>query len=158
MRQKKHISNFNHSEPEFPISCLNRHRDWAVIVCLVGGGQEINTGEAAITEWIDSLLRSFPDWHIYISPHLGDSEYGAGEALGKIEVHPNVIYEDDLHLGVSMRSFRAENVSLLVKQILDLEVEGARKTLDTVRTNYPILITRDLAKAKRWLRDRSPWY
>jgi hypothetical protein len=155
MRRKKRVSNFGHSEPEFLISCLNRHRDWAVIVCLVGGGQEINTGEAGITEWIESLLRSFPDWHIYVSPHLIDSEYGAGEVLSKIQAHPNVIYKDDLHLAVSLRSFRAENVSLLVKQILDLEVEEARKTFDTVGANYPIFITRDLAKAKRWLRDRA---
>ena len=155
MRRKKRISNFSHSEPEFLISCLDRHRDWAVIVCLVGGGQEINTGEAGISEWIESLLRSFPGWHIYISLHLTDSEYGAGSVLSKIQAHPNVIYKDDLHLGVSMRSFRAENVSLLVKQILDLEVEEARKTLDTVRANYPIFISRDLAKAKCWLRDRA---
>ena len=155
MRRKKRISNFSHSEPEFLISCLDRHRDWAVIVCLVGGGQEINTGEAGISEWIESLLRSFPGWHIYISLHLTDSEYGAGSVLSKIQAHPNVIYKDDLHLGVSMRSFRAENVSLLVKQILDLEVEEVRKTLDTVRANYPIFISRDLAKAKCWLRDRA---
>ena len=45
MRQKKNQPNFQFSEPEYLISCLDRHRDWAVIVCLVGGGQEINTGE-----------------------------------------------------------------------------------------------------------------
>jgi len=119
------------------------------------GGQEINTGEAGITEWIQSLLRSFPDWHIYISPHLTDTEYAAGEALSNIRARPNVVYQDDIHLGVSMRSFRAENVSLLVKQILDLEVEEARKTLDTVRARYPVVITRDLSKAKQWLRDQA---
>jgi Uncharacterized conserved protein (DUF2075) len=155
MRRKKRVPNFNHSEPEFLISCLDRHQEWAVIVCLVGGGQEINTGEAGITEWIQSLLRSFPDWHIYISPHLTDTEYAAGEALNKIRARPNVVYQDGLHLGVSMRSFRAENVLLLVKQILDLEVEEARKTLDTVRARYPVVITRDLTKAKQWLRDQA---
>jgi len=155
MHRRKRIPNFNHSEPEFLISCMDRHPDWAMIVCLVGGGQEINTGEAGITEWIDALLRSFPAWHIYISPHLTDSEYGAGEVLSQIKGRPNVIYKDDLHLGVSMRSFRAENVSLLVKQILDLKIDEARRTLDTVRANYPIFITRDLPKAKRWLKDRA---
>lgn len=155
MRRKKHVANFNQSEPEFLISCLNRHQDWAVIVCLVGGGQEINTGEAGITEWIEALLRSFPDWHIYISPHLTDSEYGTGEVLRKIEGRGNVVYGNDLHLGVSMRSFRAENVSLLVKQILDLEVREARRTLESTIANYPIFITRDLAKAKQWLKDRA---
>ena len=155
MRRKKGVANFNQSEPEFLISYLNRHPDWAVVVCLVGGGQEINTGEAGIKEWVDSLLRSFPNWHIYISPHLTDSEYGAGEALSRIRGRPNVTYGDDLHLGVSMRSFRAENVSLLIKQILDLEVDSARKTFDTVSANYPIAITRDLATAKQWLKDRA---
>lgn len=155
MHRKKGIPNFNRSEPEFLISCLNRHKDWAVLVCLVGGGQEINTGEAGITEWIESLMRSFPDWHICISPHLTDSEYAAGEALTKIVGRPNVEYDEDLHLGVSMRSFRAENVSLLVKHILDLEIEAARETLNTVRANYPIFITRELSTAKEWLREKA---
>ncbi len=155
MRRRKRITNFNHSEPEFLISCMDRHRDWAVVVCLVGGGQEINTGEAGITEWMDSLLRSFPDWHVYVSPHLTDSEYAAGRAVSKIEARPNVAYDEDLHLSVSVRSFRAENVSLLVKQILDVKVEEARKTLGTVIRNFPIVLTRDLPKGKRWLRDRA---
>jgi hypothetical protein len=155
MRRRKRVPNFNRSEPEFLISCMDRHRDWAVIICLVGGGQEINTGEAGITEWIDALLRSFPDWHVYISPHLTDSEYGAGEALNNIRARRNVAYDGDLHLGVSMRSFRAEKVSLLIKQILDLEVDQARRTLGAVNANYPIFITRELAKAKLWLKDRS---
>ena len=86
MRRKKKKADFNQSEPEFLISCLDRHPDWAVIVCLVGGGQEINTGEAGISEWIDSLNRSFPNWHIYISSRLTDSEYAAGEALDKIKI------------------------------------------------------------------------
>jgi hypothetical protein len=155
MRRKRGEPNFNHSEPEFLISCLDRHLDWAVIVCLVGGGQEINKGEAGITEWIESLVRKFPDWHIYISPHLTDSEFAAGNALSRIHSRPNVVYDKHLHLGVSIRSFRAENVSLLVKQVLDLEMEQARRTLDTVRAHYPIFITRDLARAKRWLRERA---
>jgi len=155
MRRKKHIPNFDQSEPECLLSYLNRHKDWAVIVCLVGGGQEINTGEAGITEWIESLGRSFPDWHIHISPHLTDSEYGAGKALEKIGERGNVTYNEDLHLGVSMRSFRAENVSMLVKAILDLDVQQARKTLESIGANYPICITRDLTKAKRWLKDRA---
>ena len=74
MRRKKHTPNFNQSEPEFLISCMDRHPDWAVIVCLVGGGQEINTGEAGISEWIASLNKSFPHWAIYISDRLTDSE------------------------------------------------------------------------------------
>ena len=155
MRRKKKKPNFNHSEPEFLISCLERHPDWAIIVCLVGGGQEINTGEAGISEWIESLNRSFPNWHIYISSRLTDSEYGAGEVLKTISFRKNVVYKDELHLAVSMRSFRAEHVSLLVKQMLDLNVDAAHATLEKVRAKYPIVITRDLGKAKIWLKKQA---
>ena len=155
MSRKKKRPNFNQSEPEFLISCLDRHSDWAVVVCLVGGGQEINTGEAGISEWIQALERSFIDWDIYISSRLSDSEYSAGEMLKKIESRPNVFYNDSLHLAVSMRSFRAEYVSLLVKQLLDLDINDARKTLEKVKLKYPIVITRDLTKAKQWLKKQA---
>lgn len=155
MRRKKKKADFNLSEPEFLISCMDRQSDWAVIVCLVGGGQEINTGEAGITEWIESLNRSFPDWHIYISSRLTDSEYGAGEVLSKLGTRPNVVYRDELHLAVSMRSFRAEHVSFLVKQLLDLDTEEAHRTLKDLKARYPIVITRDLSRAKRWLKERA---
>ena len=155
MKRKKKQPGFHYSEPEFLISCLDRHTDWAVIICLVGGGQEINRGEAGIGEWIDSLMRSYPDWHVFISPQLMDSEYGAGKVLEQLESHPNVRHLPSLHLSVSMRSFRAENVSLLVKQILDLETEKARQTLAQLRDRYPIVITRDLARAKGWLKSKA---
>jgi DUF2075 family protein len=155
MRRKKNKPNFNHSEPEFLISCLDLHPDWAVIVCLVGGGQEINTGEAGIGEWLESLNRSFPKWHIYISARLTDSEYGAGEVLKTVASRSNVVYKDELHLAVSMRSFRAEHVSLLVKQILDLDINEAHATLEKVKANYPVVITRDLGKAKQWLKKQA---
>ncbi len=153
MRQKKGQANFGVSEPEFLISCLDRHRDWAVIVCLVGGGQEINTGEAGITEWIDSLSRSFGHWHLQISSRLIDSEYAAGKVIERVGSLPNVSFRDELHLGVSMRSFRAENVSLLVKQILDLDMDAASDTLRSVQRRYPIVLTRSLPTAKKWLRS-----
>lgn len=155
MRRKKGSPNFNQSEPEFLISCLDRHQDWAVIVCLVGGGQEINTGEAGIGEWIESLNRSFKDWQIYISSRLTDSEYGAESVLQESGVQSNVTIKDELHLSVSMRSFRSERVSLLVKQMLDLDKHAARKTLASVRNRYPIVITRELGRAKRWLKSQA---
>jgi len=140
MQRKKHVSNFSKSEPEFLISCLDRHSDWAVIVCLVGGGQEINTGEAGISEWVESLIRSFPDWHLFISPRLYDSEYGSGSVLRKIESRSNTVFKEELHLAVSMRSFRAENVSLLVKQLLDCNLDKAHVVLKEVQEKYPIVI------------------
>ncbi len=153
--KSRHKMTFTKSEPEFLISCLDRHSDWAVIVCLVGGGQEINTGEAGIIEWLAALSRSFPHWHIFISSRLTDSEYGTGELVKQVRDIANVKIQDELHLSVSMRSFRAEHVSLLVKQILDLEMESAMHTLEELRDRYPILITRDLSMAKRWVRDKA---
>ena len=155
MLRRKKTPGFNKSEPEFLISCLDRHSDWAVVVCLVGGGQEINTGEAGISEWVESLIRSFPNWHIFISSRLTDSEYSAGKVLEAIKTRPNVAYKDELHLGVSMRSFRAENVSLLVKQLLDLELAEAQKTLLKINEKYPIVITRNFFKAKQWLKEQA---
>lgn len=155
MRRKKNHPNFSQSEPEFLISCMDRHPDWAVVVCLVGGGQEINTGEAGIGEWVNSITRSFPDWHVYVSSRLTDSEYQAGTALEQLASHTYVEYRDELHLGVSMRSFRAEELSLLVKQLLDLDVRAAKHTHDKLREKYPIVITRDLAKAKTWLKRQA---
>ena len=155
MKRRKGRHGFSQSEPEFLISCLNRHPDWAVVVCLVGGGQEINTGEAGIAEWIDSLNRSFPEWDVYISPRLTDSEYAAGDALKAFVGRKSIQYKEELHLSVSMRSFRAEHVSLLVKQLLDFDVAEARSTLNKVKAKYPIMLTRDLGKAKQWLRERA---
>jgi DUF2075 family protein len=155
MREKKGRPDFEMSEPEFLISCLDRHPDWAVVVCLVGGGQEINTGEAGISEWIEALERSFADWKIYISSRLTDGEYNAESILQRIKHRQNVNYSESLHLAVSMRSFRAENVSLLVKQILDLDEEKARNTLQELKDKYPIVITRDLIKAKQWLKAKA---
>lgn len=67
MKRKKNVTDFNQSEPEFLISIMDRHKDWAVIVCLVGGGQEIYTGEAGIQDWFLALREHFPDWKVYIS-------------------------------------------------------------------------------------------
>ncbi|MBU3978725.1 DUF2075 domain-containing protein [Patescibacteria group bacterium] len=155
MQRKKGRRDFNQSEPEFLISCLDRHPDWAVVVCLVGGGQEINTGEAGISEWINCLSRSFTDWNIYISSRLTDSEYDAGKVLEKISSRKNFFIKDELHLSISMRSFRAEHVSLLIKQILDIDVKGAQVTLAQVKSKYPIVITRDILKAKDWLKKQA---
>jgi len=155
MKRKKNTPNFKQSEPEFLISCLNRHPDWAVIVCLVGGGQEINTGEAGISEWITAINHSFKDWCVYISSRLTDNEYGAGKVLDELRTRQNVITKDELHLSVSMRSFRAENVSLLIKQLLDLDSHNARITLNKIKDKYPIVITRDLSAAKIWLKNQA---
>lgn len=155
MQRKKNKPGFNQSEPEFLISCLDRHEDWAVVVCLVGGGQEINTGEAGISEWIRALEQTFTDWKIYISSQLYDSEYGAMDVLHRLKYSSRVSFRDNLHLAVSMRSFRAENVSLFVKQLLDIKPNEASHTLKDLDGKYPIVITRDILKAKKWLKMQA---
>jgi len=155
MHRKKRVPNFKTSEPEFLISCMDRRDDWAVIVCLVGGGQEINTGEAGIGEWIEALQRTFPDWKLYISSALTDSEYGAGEVLDTLKDRPNVGYVDSLHLSVSVRSFRSEKVAAFVKTVLDLEADRARGMLPEFSARYPIVLTRDLERARQWLRQQA---
>ena len=155
MRRKKGRADFSQSEPEFLISCLDRHVDWAVVICLVGGGQEINTGEAGISEWLAALDRSFPEWRIYVSDRLVDSEYGAGQIVNALRTREHVEFKSDLHLATSIRSFRSENVSKLVKELLDLEIGAARETLRHVQERYPIALTRDLDTARRWLRGKA---
>ena len=155
MKRKKGRANFSQSEPEFLISCLDRHKDWAVVICLVGGGQEINTGEAGIVEWLEALGRSFPDWWIYVSDRLVDNEYGAGGVVEALRSREHVEFKSDLHLATSVRSFRSENVSRLVKELLDLELDAALETLQLVQERYPIVLTRDLNSARRWLRGKA---
>jgi len=155
MKRKKNYHDFEFSEPEFLISCLDRHKDWAVIVCLVGGGQEINTGEAGISEWIDAIKNRFSDWQVYISPNLIDSEYSAVQSIEELKQKTSVKFNTNLHLAVSMRSFRAENLSLLIKNILDRNIETAKKILLNISDKYPIVLTRDLSKAKNWLKEKA---
>lgn len=92
---------------------------------------------------------------MHISSRLHDAEYGVGATIAAIRNDPNVTIEDELHLGVSMRSFRAEHVSALVKSLLDLEEAEARKLLQQVAGRYPIKITRSLDAAKAWLRRKA---
>ncbi len=155
MLRKKRRAGFAHSEPEFLISYMDRHKDWAVIVCLVGGGQEINTGEAGIDAWLDAVNRAFPEWEMFISSRLTDSEYAAGRALDIVRERARTKFDDSLHLAVSMRSFRAENVSAFVKALLDCDIVQAKEAFATLARRFPIAITRDLDAAKRWICERA---
>jgi len=155
MHRKKKRPGFAQSEPEFLISCMDRHRDWSVIICLVGGGQEIHRGEAGIDAWLEAVNSRFPHWQMFISSRLTDSEYAAGKALEAVRRRPNVCFDDSLHLAVSMRSFRAENVSAFVKALLDCEKQQAREVFAKLSNRYPLAVTRDLNAAKRWIRAHA---
>lgn len=155
MRMRKGIADFNMSEPEFLIDYLDRHQGWAAIICMVGGGQEIGSGEAGIGAWIEACTSRFPHWTLCISDRLHDSEYAAGISLREAAARLRVRFFDDLHLTVSMRSFRAESVSAFVKALLDFDASGARSHLSTFQDRYPIVITRDRDAAKCWVRSQA---
>lgn len=155
MKRKKGILDFAMSEPEFQLSYMDRHTDWAVAVCLVGGGQEIHDGEAGIEAWLDAVRESFAHWHVFISSRLTDTEFGAGEAIQGLSGRAQLVWSDDLHLSVSMRSFRAERVSGFVKAVLDHDRSTARALCRELGGRYPLVITRDLDRAKAWVRAQA---
>ncbi len=155
MEQKKNVPGFHKSEPESLIEFMDRHQDWATIVCLVGGGQEINTGEGGIGDWFEALNTHLPNWDIYLSDKMTDSEYVGNSSIQ--EMMPNREYNviPELHLSVSMRSFRSEKQSAFVKALLDCDVETATVLYQELNEKYPIVLTRDLDQAKNWVRKKS---
>jgi len=155
MKQRKGVRDFGMSEPEFLLSYMDRHRDWAVVVCLVGGGQEIHTGESGIGAWLDAVRERFPHWHTYISPELHDSEYAAGQAIARLGTRAHLETQYALHLAVSMRSFRAEQVSGLVKAVLDSDEDRARELLTGVLRRFPMVLTRDRTVGKQWVKSQA---
>jgi hypothetical protein len=155
MQRKRGQPDFDMSEPEFLISVMDRHSDWCTIVCLVGGGQEINTGEAGMSEWISALEVRIPSWNVYVSARIGLPEYGSENDVKEFLASPRVHSDEHLHLAVSMRSFRAEALSKLIGHIVDNEPEDARTTYKNIEATYPIRLTRELNKAKAWLRNQA---
>lgn len=155
MCSKKGVSDFDYSEPEFLISTMNRHKGWAVIICLVGGGQEINVGEAGLPEWFSALRHRFSNWDVYISPELNDEEYKRNYSWDKMLEGLNVYKTKKLHLATSMRSFRTPDLPLFIKALLDVNIKEARRLILGIKDKYPILLTRDFNEAKKWVREQS---
>ncbi|MCR5106414.1 MAG: DUF2075 domain-containing protein [Eubacterium sp.] len=151
---KLKVPNFPYSEAAFLIWSLDQREDWATIICLVGGGQEINTGEAGISEWIYALNERFPHWDVYISPKLTEAEYAEGKVNELLKDNGHVNYSDDLHLSVSLRSYRAEKLSAFVHALLTFD-KDASKIYDEIKDKYPILLTRDMKKAREWLHKKA---
>ena len=151
---KLKVPNFPVSEAAFLIWSLDQREEWATIVCLVGGGQEINTGEAGISEWIKAINEHFPYWKVYISPKLTDPEYAEGKVNELLKNNLNVTYSDDLHLAVSLRSYRTEKLSAFVHALLSFDSSAAELYLE-IKDRYPIVLTRDMAKARKWIHEKA---
>lgn len=154
MKRNKGISDFDKSEPEFLIEVMNRHEDWCTIVCLIGGGQEINTGEAGLEEWIRPFSDKFQDWDIYYSSKIVEDEnYIKDREVLLILNDKKAIKKDELHLSVSLRSFRSAQLSSFIQEIINNNIESAKETYELfIKKHYPIKITRDLDNARNWLR------
>ncbi|NNC38729.1 MAG: DUF2075 domain-containing protein [Hyphomonadaceae bacterium] len=155
MQSKRGQKDFNKSEPEFLIEVMDRHEDWSVVICLVGGGQEINTGEAGLSEWMRALEGRFSDWKVYLSDRLLDPHYGLETSALSLNADTRIQWQSELHLGVSMRSFRAEALSGLVRAILDNQATEASRLFETIKEQYPTTLTRNLETARTWLREQA---
>ena len=150
MKQKRNYPNFDMSEPEFLIDIMNRHTDWAVIICLIGSGQEINKGEAGLSEWFSALNNKFHNWNVYAP---------TSESISNFTLQNNRLKSiDALHLKTSIRSYRNKHVSGYINAILDQNINKALELsaeLKTKEKQYPIVLTRDLNVAKKWIRDHA---
>ncbi|MBL8325569.1 MAG: DUF2075 domain-containing protein [Rubrivivax sp.] len=153
MRQKRNRADFDASEPEFLIGVMDRHRGWAVIVCLIGGGQEINTGEAGMGEWLRALRDRYPTWRVYLPNQPDSTAFLASSELEPLE--DRVTRHAAMHLGVSLRSFRSERLSAAVSALMSGDSRRAAHELSTVLPKFPIMITRSLADAKSWVRGKA---
>ena len=154
MSQKRGQPDFNQSEPEFLIEVMNRHRDWCVIICLIGGGQEINTGEASLVAWMQALQSSYPDWQVHYSNLIVNQDNYLQDAAIKNWLSVTGVEQNYLHLATSVRSFRSEKVSAYVHVLLDVN-DQAKLLWNEIKENYPIVLTRDLQKAKAWVKTQA---
>lgn len=142
------------SQPELLIEAMNKHDDWAMIVCLVGGGQEINHNEAGLPEWFSVIRRRYQGWDVYLSHEMTDNEYLQNHNIEDMLENINPYHRPGLHLATSIRSFRSEHVSRFVKSLLDLDQVEAKKILNEMG-KYQIVLTRDFSKAKEWLQKQA---
>lgn len=155
MQQKRGHATFDMSEPAFLLDAMNRHRDWCVVICLIGGGQEINTGEAGLAEWINVLRDRHPEWEVHVSSRLDDRDYIWDKELATELSIGSASWDEHLHLGVSIRSFRAEALSEFVGHVVDNRPDEARMTYQAIADKYPIFLTRSLAEARSWLKIKA---
>lgn len=137
------------SEAALFLDIMHRHHDWAVIVALVGGGQEINTGEAGLAEWGRALLAR-PTWRIRAAPAaLNNSDPRQllfTTAPATLEIDPA------LHLDVPVRSIRCGEVASWVDAVL---AGDADRATGIAAEGLPVLLTRSLAALRSALRRRA---
>lgn len=147
---------FNASEPELLMRIMSRHKDWCVIIALVGGGQEIYKGEAGLSEWGRALTQMPEGWVVYVSPDVLEGGTSvAGQRLFEDTTLPKnlrVLPEEKLHLKLSVRSLRALHLNDWVNHLLDGNPGAAKLALSRC-AGSPLFLTRKLEAAREWLRE-----
>lgn len=145
------------SEAELLFEFMSRHKEWAVIIALVGGGQEINTGEGGISEWGKALQKKYSQWEVHISPQLlqNGSSVGDKKLFENIPISIKIKTDDNLNLSVSQRSFKAHNLNSWVNAVIDNKQEEALRLSESIKLSYPLYITRNIETAKDWLRQKK---
>ena len=142
------------SEPHLLFSIMDRHRDWAVMICLVGLGQDIYDGEVGINEWFRCGIEDFKEWEMFYSPDIFTQVEDKSINRRMIEECIRCHDVNDLHLKTSIRSFRAEKQCLFVDFLLDNNPQKAKEIYKQIFEKYPVLVTRNLNKAKKWVRGQ----
>lgn len=156
-KARKSYGAITESEPNILLSIMSRFSGWAVIVCLVGGGQEINTGEAGLREWGRSVEDKFPDWTVYVSSNLKEGDHSTGHRtlFDTTPTHLKICEDSRLHLTVGIRAPRAKGISEWVAAVLNNDVATAQRLLSEELDRYPISVTRSLENAKQRLREEE---
>ncbi len=137
------------SEAALFLDIMLRHRNWAVIVALVGNGQEINTGEAGLAAWGEALAER-PEWRVQAAP----GALGGVDPRQRLFVSaPETMQLDSaLHLDVPVRSIRSAAAAPWVDAVLSGEATRAAAIADAAG-GVPFLLTRSLPAMRAALRQ-----
>lgn len=142
------------SEPHLLFSIMDRHQDWAVMICLVGLGQDIYDGEVGINEWFRCGVEDFLEWELYYSPaifsQVEDKNIDKDMIIGCSRCHQI----PELHLKTSIRSFRADKQCQFVDSLLDNDPKRTAEVYKMISKKYPVYVTRDYEQAKKWARKQ----
>jgi len=143
------------SEPTMLLKIMERHNDWACVIALVGGGQEINDGEAGLEEWGKALSLSSTPWRVFASPEVihGGTSTANRRLFADGVVTREVQTNSALHLRTSNRSLRADRLAAWVNAVLDGDAGTANAM--NIAEKFPLFLTRNLQVMRSKLRHES---
>ena len=142
------------SEPHLLYSIMDRHQDWAVMICLVGLGQDIYDGEVGINEWFRCGINDFSEWELFYSPEIFSQVEDKNIDKDMILACDRCHQMSELHLKTSIRSFRADKQCQFVDALLDNNPKQTKAVYDLISEKYPVYLTRDYNLAKEWVKKQ----